>query len=306
MNLNPTKMASNLARGFAMGAADIVPGVSGGTIALILGVYERLIASIREGAGALARLVRGDVGGFTSRLKAVEWSLILPLLGGIAVAFLALSSLLDRLLVDEPEAMAGLFFGLVVASIFVAWALLNNRDTTRLVIVVGVAIAAFFILGLQSGSVVDPPAWAFFLSGSVAICAMILPGISGSFLLLMLGMYGAFVGAIHDREITSLIVFLLGATLGLALFSTALSWVLDHHRDTLLAALIGLMAGSLRVLWPWPNGVGVIGEDDEKIDGTGIEWPSELGDVWVPLALAAVAFAVVMGLNRFAPDASAN
>ena len=286
-----------------MGAADIVPGVSGGTIALILGIYEQLLASVRTGARSLGRLARGDVGGFIEQFKAIEWTFIAPLLLGVGGAVVALSSIIDRLLTDEPEAMAGLFFGLVIASIFVAWELLNRRDGARMAVLAVVAVVAFFALGLQSGSVASPPLLAFFFSGAIAICAMILPGISGSFLLLMLGMYTAFVGAVHDREITELAVFGLGAIVGLASFSTLLSWVLERHRDTLLAGLIGLMAGSLRVLWPWPNGVGVIGEDDEQIDGTGIEWPDSMGDAWLPIVLAIAAFAIVMGVNRFAPKA---
>ena len=288
-----------------MGAADIVPGVSGGTIALILGIYERLLASIRTGARSLGRLARGDVSGFFEQLKSIEWPFIVPLLGGIAGAFVVLSSVIDRLLSDEPEAMAGLFFGLVVASILVAWQLLSNRDPARMVVLVAVAIVAFFVLGLQSGPVTDPSAIAFFFTGAIAICAMILPGISGSFLMLMLGMYAAFVGAVHDRELTNLMFFVLGALVGLAAFSTMLWWILEHHRDTLLAALIGLMAGSLRVLWPWPNGVGTIeSEIDDQISGTTIDLPASAGDAWLPILLAVVAFAVVTGLNHFAPTES--
>lgn len=294
--------AINLARGFAMGAADIVPGVSGGTIALILGIYERLLTSVRTGARSLARLLRGDTSGFVAQLRAIEWSLLIPLLAGIGVAFVALSSLIDRLLVDEPEAMAGLFFGLVVASIIVAWRLLDRRDGTRMAVLAVVAVVAFFVLGLQSGMVSSPALPLFFFAGAIAICAMILPGVSGSFLLLMLGMYGPFVGAIHDRLIPEIAVFGLGAITGLALFSTLLTWVLTRHRDTLLAALIGLMAGSLRVLWPWPNGVGVIGEEVEAISGTGIELPSGLADAAVPTLLAVVAFAVVLGITVLSPD----
>lgn len=284
-----------------MGAADIVPGVSGGTIALILGIYERLLGSIRTGARSLGRLARGDTKGFIAQLKAIEWTLILPLLVGIAAAFVALSALIDRLLTDEPEAMAGLFFGLVVASILVAWKLLENRDQTRMAVLAVVAVIAFFVLGLQSGAAASPPSVAFFFAGAIAICAMILPGVSGSFLLLMIGMYTAFVGAVHDREIVQLGFFCLGALAGLAAFSTLLSWVLERHRDTLLAGLIGLMAGSLRVLWPWPNGVGVIDEADEQVSGTGIELPASMGDAWLPVVLAVVAFALVMALNTFAP-----
>ena len=238
--MTPKDFLGHTARGFAMGAADIVPGVSGGTIALILGVYERLLASIRTGARSLSRLARGDISGFIEQFKSIEWPFIIPLMTGIVAAFLVLSSVLDRLLINEPEAMAGLFFGLVVASIFVAWQLLSNRDPGRMAVLVAVAVVAFFVLGLKSGSVSDPSAIAFFFTGAIAICAMILPGISGSFLMLMLGMYAAFVGAVHDREITNLLFFVLGALAGLAAFSTLLWWILEHHRDTLLAALIGL------------------------------------------------------------------
>lgn len=301
MKLEPAKLVANLARGFAMGSADIVPGVSGGTIALILGIYERLLDSVRHGARSLGQLVKGDVAGFVAKLKAIDWSLIVPLLAGIGVAFIALSSLIDRLLVDAPEEMAGVFFGLVVASIVVAWSLLHERDSARMAVLAAVAVIAFIGLGFQSGATTSPSALVFFFSGAIAICAMILPGVSGSFLLLMMGMYGAFVGAIHDRELVPLIAFGLGAIIGLALFGSALGWVLDNHRDTLLAALIGLMAGSLRVLWPWPNGVGVVGDDGEFISGTGLEWPASFGDAWLPCALAVIGFVVVVGLSRLAP-----
>ena len=302
--MNPKDLITNAARGLAMGAADIVPGVSGGTIALILGIYERLLASIRTGARSLGRLARGDVSGFIAQLRAIEWSFIGPLLVGIVAAFIALVSIIDRLLANEPEAMAGLFFGLVVASILVAWQMLNNRDSTRMIVLVTVALIAFFVLGLQSGSVSDPGLILFFFTGAIAICAMILPGISGSFLMLMLGMYAAFVGAVHDREFTNLVFFVLGALAGLTAFSTLLSWILEHHRDTLLAVLIGLMGGSLRVLWPWPNGVGTIedGIEAEQIDGTTIDLPIDFAGAWLPLLLGVVAFAVVVLLNRFAPD----
>ena len=288
--MNPRDLISNAARGFIMGAADIVPGISGGTIALLLGIYERLLASIRTGARSLGRLARGDLGGFIAQLKAIEWAFIGPLLAGIAAAFVVLASVIDRLLTNEPEAMAGLFFGLVLASILIAWQMLNNRDSTRIIVLVSI-------------SVTDPGLVLFFFTGAIAICAMILPGISGSFLMLMLGMYTAFVGTVHDQELTNLAVFALGALAGLAAFSTLLSWILEHHRDTLLAALIGLMGGSLRVLWPWPNGVGTIDDSAAKqINGTAVDLPAGFADAWLPLLLGLVAFTVVLALHRFTPD----
>jgi putative membrane protein len=146
----------------------------------------------------------------------------------------------------------------------------------------------------------DPSPLVLFVAGAVAICAMILPGLSGSFLLLMFGMYETILAVIDDRMIGDAVVFGVGAVLGLALFASLLTRLLERHHDTMLAVLIGLMIGSLRVLWPWPNGVGVIGDTaDTSIPGTGLEWPPA-GDLPVPLLLAAAAFAVVLAVDRLA------
>ena len=287
-----------------MGAADIVPGVSGGTIALVFGIYEQLLANVGLGAKALGHLVKGDVGGFRDRLVAIDWFFIVPLGVGVLAAVGLLSSVIEGLLQDRPEEMAGLFFGLVVGSVVVTWGLLSNRSSTLLAVMLAVGLATFVLLGFQSGPVSSPPLWAFLGAGAIAICAMILPGISGSFLLLMMGMYAAVLGAVHDRDIVSIAVFGVGAIIGLALFSTALNWLLEHHHDTLLAALIGLMVGSLRVLWPWPNGVGIISEEEgESISGTGLELPAS-DQIAVPALLAVAAFAVVIGISRFATSQS--
>lgn len=284
-----------------MGAADIVPGVSGGTVALVLGIYHELIRNVRQGASALGRLVRGDVSGGIDGVKNVDWLFVIPLLAGIGAAVVALSGLIEEALHDYPEEMAGLFLGLVVASVVIAWRLIERPLPIHAVVVAGVAALLFIVLGFQSGPVSDPSPLIFFVSGAVAICAMILPGISGSFLLLMLGMYAAVLGAVHDREIVDLGIFLVGAVIGLALFSTLLSWLLERHGDLVLAALIGLMLGSIRVLWPWPNGVGVISDvDDEIIDGTGLELPT--ADNWLTPTLLAIGAAVVVSAIAWAAD----
>ena len=283
-----------------MGAADIVPGVSGGTIALVVGIYERLLQSIGRGAKALTSLAKGDVVAFRTNLGRVDWWFLIPLGVGILSAVALLSSIIEEQLRERPEEMAGLFFGLVVGSIVVSWKMLGDRNQTTLSILAVVTVIAFFLLGLQSGPATDPPLPAYFGAGAIAICAMILPGISGSFLLLMMGMYAALLGAVDDRELLILAVFTLGAILGLTVFSTLLNWLLSHHHDLLLAALIGLMFGSLRVLWPWPNGVGILSENEnESISGTGLSWPQS-DQVVIPVLLAVVAFAVVLGVSRLA------
>ncbi len=279
-------------RGFLMGAADIVPGVSGGTIALVLGIYERLVHAISTAASSLGALARGDLRETGRRLAAVPWVWVVALLAGIGTAVVLLSGPLEQLLAEQPQAMAGLFFGLIAGAVVVSWRLLR-RPTARLAGVAAVAGLAFFLfLGLQDAThaagteAVTRPWWAFFLAGAVAICAMILPGISGSFILVLLGMYTEVLGAVNERQIGVLLIFLVGCGLGLAAFSSVLTWLLDHHHDLVLAALIGLMLGSLRILWPWPHG----------LDSTALGAPSD--PVLVPVLLAVAGFAVVVGVDR--------
>ena len=224
----------------------------------------------------------------------------MPLVIGILIAVVTLASVIVTQLEENPEEMAGIFFGLVAASTVIAWRLLKERTSRRLMVMVGIAFIVFVMLGWQAGPVADPSPLAFLGAGMVAICAMILPGISGSFLLLMLGMYGAVIHAVDDRAFGDAAVFAIGAVVGLALFSTLLGWLLDSAFDWVMAVLVGLMLGSLRVLWPWPNGVGVISEnDDEIVSGTALDWPA--GDEWVgPTALAIVAAAVVLSFSAYA------
>lgn len=276
----------HLVRGFVMGSADLVPGVSGGTVALVLGFYRRLLDSIRTGAAALGELVTFDVTSAVERLKEVEWRFLVPLLLGIGTAVLTLSSVLEHLLETQPIRMAGLFFGLVAASVVVLWRSMNRLDWFRSAVLMGVGVVVFFLLGLRAGPVEDPSWWVFLGSGAIAICAMILPGISGSFILLMMGMYNAVIGAASSRDVAVLAVFLVGAVIGLAAFSTVLHWLLETHGDTMMAALVGLMLGSLRVLWPWPSGTG----------GTDLTAPS--GDVVVPILLAIVGAALVFAVTN--------
>ncbi len=259
-------------RGMAMGSADVVPGVSGGTVALVLAIYHRLVEAIRTGSSALGRLVRLDVRGFRRNLRNVDWWFLLPLAAGILAAIVTLARPIEHQLETHPVPMAGLFLGLVGGATIVATRLLTRRDLREWLLILGAGVAFFLALGaVPHGEVADGvgdvPAWQFLLSGAVAICAMILPGISGSFLLVTLGMYGAVLQAVNERDLASLAAFGLGAVVGLALFSQLLHWALSEHYDTVMAILIGLMLGSLRVLWPWPDGANStqLGPPDETV-----------------------------------------
>ena len=296
------RLVVGLARGVAMGCADVVPGVSGGTIAVVLGIYERLLGAVRGVAGGAGTLLRGDWRGAGRRLVTVDWWLIVPLLAGILGTIVLLASVIETQLEERPETMAGLFCGLVAASAVSACRLFEWRRAARIGIMAVSAAATFALLGLQSGPVADPSLPVLAGAGAVAVCAMILPGISGAFLLLMLGMYGAVISIVTDVRYLDAAVFALGAAVGLALFSSVLGWFLDRARNTVLAVLVGLMAGSLRVLWPWPNGVGVISRHEhEVISGTGLAWPG--AQEWAaPTVAAAVGFAAVLLLTRWSRE----
>lgn len=282
----------HLGIGFLMGSADVVPGVSGGTVALVSGIYARLIDAIRDAARSGAWLLRGRARDGTRGLREVDWALVVPLLIGIGVAVLSLASVVEHLLEDEPVKLGGLFFGLVGGSVVVARGLLRRPDRSHLLIVVVTAVVLFVALGLRTNTTAEAaeaataPLWAFPASGAVAICAMILPGVSGSFLLVMLGMYGDVLGAVNQRDLLPLALFLAGCVVGLALFSRLLAWLLDHHHDEVVAAMIGLMLGSVRILWPWPGGTST----------TELAVPS--GDVVVPIALGIGGFLLVLLLGR--------
>jgi putative membrane protein len=267
-----------------MGAADVVPGVSGGTVALVLGIYERLVSNIHEGASVAGRLVKGDPRAAVDHFKRVEWLFLIPLLAGIATAVLSLAHVIEVALEDHPVEMGSLFFGLVAASAVVAWRLVDRVDATRLAAMAVAAVVTFFVLGITAGERDDASLALVFAAGALAICAMILPGVSGSFLLLAIGMYELVLGAVSDRELVVVAVFASGCIVGLALFSSVLNWALTHHRDSVLAVLTGLMVGSLRVLWPWPIGT----------EETGLAAPGESWGLAAVIAVGAVVVVLVV------------
>ncbi|WP_420639659.1 DUF368 domain-containing protein [Candidatus Poriferisocius sp.] len=294
--------ALGVGRGLLMGAADVVPGVSGGTVALLLGIYTRLIDTVRAAAGVLVAVVRGRGGDAGRGLRGLDWGFALPLAVGIGVAVAALSSVIDRLLADAPEAMAGVFFGLVAASVGVAWRLVARPDIGLAVAAVAVGGLFFWLLGLGSGPVSDPSVVVLFGSGAVAVAALLLPGISGAFILLMLGVYPAVIGAVTDRVWADMAAVAAGAVVGLAVFSSLIGRILQRWPDPTLAVMCGLLLGSLRVLWPWPAGVGIISRHaDETVDGTGLGW-APAGDLWLPAVLAVAAAGVVAGLSWLGRD----
>lgn len=286
--------AGMAARGFLMGSADVVPGVSGGTVALVTGIYQRLVGTISTGSKALAAFIKGDIRRGFAGLRTVDWPFLLPLIAGAAAAILTLAKVIERLLHDQPIRMAAVFLGLILGTIVVAWRILRTPESTHAVVAGGVGVVAFFLFGFQSSLASDPALPVYFVSGALAICAFILPGVSGSFLLLSIGMYQPVIGAVNDRDAVVLAVFGLGAVVSLAIFSQFLDRVLRRHHDMVTAALIGLMLGSIRILWPWPNGLG----DEAGLGATVLGRPQ--GDVAIPIALIIVSAAIVVAVSSLA------
>lgn len=277
-------------KGLLMGTADVIPGVSGGTLALILGIYARLIAAIRSLASAVTSLVRGDATKAGVHWRDVPWGFVLPLGIGLLTAVGVGSAVLPPLLESFPEQTSAVFFGMIVASLAVPWRDAVDPDTgrvapARVALAAAFAVLAFLVMGLpgegEALQAADPPTWRIFVSASVAICAMILPGVSGAFLLVVLGLYEPTLTAVRSLDIAYIATFVLGAVVGLGAFSKVLGYLLDHRLAVTMAALTGLMLGALRVLWPW-------GGLEGRLDA-----PPDAADGLVCLGLALAGFAVV-------------
>ena len=237
-------------RGMAMGAADVVPGVSGGTIAFISNIYDELLAAINAVNLRAWQVWRQD--GLAALWQHVNATFLLALLAGILTSVFSLARFISYALETYPEQVWGFFFGLILASVVhVARTIPSWRGTTLLALAVGTVVA--YAITVMVPVPVTPSAPVFFFSGMLAICAMILPGISGSFILLLLGMYQPVLAAVKGFQIPLLVVFAAGCGLGLLAFSRVLWWLLHHYRGTTLALLTGFMVGSLNKIWPWKH-----------------------------------------------------
>ena len=237
-------------RGLLMGAADIVPGVSGGTIAFITGIYDRLLGSLRAFDLVCVKLLfRGDIKGAWNH---VDGTFLMALLLGIATSILTLARFLSWLLEYHPVPLWAFFFGLILASALVLLRQVGNWSLRRVLsLFAGIAIAV--AIGLSPVTGLEATLPTIFLSGFLAICAMILPGISGSFILVLLGMYGVVLSALKSLDITFIAVFAVGAAAGLMCFSRFLHWLLSRFHEATMALLTGFLFGSLTVVWPWKH-----------------------------------------------------
>ncbi len=237
-------------KGMAMGAADVVPGVSGGTIAFITGIYEELIATISAVNLDALRVLKEK--GIKEAWKAINGNFIAAIFLGIAISIAYLAKLITYLLEHEPVLLWSFFFGLVFASILYVGKQVKEWSFSTIISLNIGAFVAYYITTLPPMAQNDSLPYIFF-SGMIAICAMILPGISGSFILLILGSYQTVLHAVKNVEIAKLMTFIAGCVVGLLAFSRALKWMFAKHHDLTVALLTGFLIGSLNKIWPWKH-----------------------------------------------------
>ena len=236
-------------KGMAMGAADVVPGVSGGTIAFISGIYEELLESISNINFKLLKTLKSD--GIEAAWKQVNGSFLLALFVGVSISIFSLAKTIKWLLENEPILLWSFFFGLVLASIIYIGKQISKWNTKAIVILIIGAFVAYYITTLNPLVTENSSLLFMFLAGSIAICAMILPGISGAFIMVLLGAYKPILSALNDRDYKTVATVFLGAIVGLLLFSKILKWMFTNYKNYTLAILTGFIVGSLNKIWPW-------------------------------------------------------
>ncbi|GIZ15382.1 DUF368 domain-containing protein [Capnocytophaga catalasegens] len=295
-------------KGIAMGAADVVPGVSGGTIAFIAGIYEELISSINNINLKAFKILKND--GFNTFWKHINGNFFLALLSGIFISILSLAKGVKWLLENEPIGVWSFFFGLMIASIFFLAKDIQKWGFVTILAMLFSGIIAYIItiippLASHSGLVY------IFFSGALAICAMILPGISGAFILVLLGAYHTILVALDNWNLSIIGVFALGAIFGILSFSKALKWLFTHYRNTTIAGLTGFIIGSLNKVWPWKE---VLRYGTDSHGNQVAIWEKSIlpttydgnPQIIMAISLAFVGFSLLYGLEKWASSLKKN
>jgi putative membrane protein len=250
------KFSVNFLRGVLIGIAEVIPGVSGGTIALITGIYHRLLENADSLFKSLLKITKLKIVAHT--FLNLEWKFLIPVFSGMLLALVTTARFIEGLLESNPIELRAIFAGLVAAGIYIPYKMSikstkNSWGVKDYSLALVAALAAYFLTGLPPGEIKNPSYLIIFFSAAIAICALVLPGISGSFILLTIGMYSTTISALNDRDFAYLSIFALGALVGLASFVSFLKYLLNEKARPTLVILAGLMLGSLRALWPWQN-----------------------------------------------------
>jgi putative membrane protein len=279
----------------AMGAADIVPGVSGGTIALIAGIYQRLINALGSIGPSLWQVFRADGGikGLLAVWRQVDATFLLVLLLGIVTSFATLAGMIKYLLDNQPLLIWSFFFGLVVATVVILLSEIKRWTAARASLFIAGLLIAVFISQLPISSATPSLPYLFF-AGAIAICAMILPGISGSFILLLMGAYDAVLEAVDTFNLTVVFTLMAGMLTGLLLFTRLLKWLLSKYYQATLALLTGFIAGSLVKVWPWK--VDALGTLNSEATHNVMPWHYPTGAQWLTTVGLMILGAVLVSL----------
>jgi len=282
-------------KGMAMGAADIVPSVSGGTIALIAGIYQRLINALGSIGPSLWQVFRADGGikGLLAVWRQVDATFLLVLLLGIVTSFATLAGMIKYLLDNQPLLIWSFFFGLVVATVVILLSEIKRWTAARASLFIAGLLIAVFISQLPISSATPSLPYLFF-AGAIAICAMILPGISGSFILLLMGAYDAVLEAVDTFNLTVIFTLMAGMLTGLLLFTRLLKWLLSKYYQATLALLTGFIAGSLVKVWPWK--VDALGTLNSEATHNVMPWHYPTGAQWLTTVGLMILGAVLVSL----------
>ncbi len=289
-------------KGIGMGASDVVPGVSGGTIAFITGIYEELIHSIKSVNGEALKLILKFK--FIDFWKKINGNFLLAVFSGILISIFSLAHLIEHLLTNHPVYIWSFFFGLIVASVIYIIKDIKKWNLSIVLSLIVGFVLAFWITTITPAET-STSSWFIFLSGSIAICAMILPGISGSFILVLLGKYQYILSAVTEFKISVIAIFAAGAVVGLISFSNLLSWLLKKFRFQTIALLAGFMGGSLNKIWPWKETLESFtdrhGELQPLIQRNILPSDTSLNSDFYPAILIAVAgFLIIFLITRLA------
>lgn len=284
-------------RGMLIGSADIVPGVSGGTMAFILGIYDELIDAVRSIVPFLKNLFRLR---WREAFQSLPWGFALSIGAGVVLAVAGMARFLHWALEEHPEYIFALFFGLIVASIFIVGKRVNHWSPLTLSASALAALGAFLLIGLAPASTPHTPFYVF-LSGALAIPALILPGVSGAFILVLLGKYHYLLGVLLALDLVALGIFFAGAATGLVTMSNILRWLLDRFHDLTIAVLLGFMIGALRKVWPWKVYEHV---SETFVREINILPASLTPEIWAAIGLMALGILAIVAVDRIASRAN--
>lgn len=261
---------TNLVRGALVGAAEAIPGVSGGTIALVTGIYESLINSAGHVVSGAKDLVRGRRSEAAAQFRQAQWGVVIPVLIGMVAGLLTAAKLIEPMVTEHPQGSRAVFFGMVLVSLVVPFQMVRQSGGWRPAsVLIGIVMAAVaFVLTGLAASEAEPSAIVIAPMAAIAIWALVLPGVSGSFILLSVGLYEPTLRAVNERDIGYIAIFGLGAAIGLVVAVKVLQWLLEHRRHITLVVMTGLMAGSLRSLWPWQDDDRALRLPDDGVPAT--------------------------------------